>query len=77
MTNSEIHDIAYAQGMSVEEAVAFRRGYRHKEKESSEQQQTLLNEYSEFLERYGYTDSDWREEKPTSIERFIREGQTK
>ena len=31
----------------------------------------LLEKYSKFLEEYGYTDSDWREEKPTAIHRFL------
>ena len=30
----------------------------------------LLVKYSEFLEKHGYTDSDWREEEPTAIQRF-------
>jgi hypothetical protein len=33
----------------------------------------LLKLYSEFLEQNGYLDSDWREEKPTAIERFMKE----
>ena len=32
-----------------------------------------LKKYSEFLEEHGYTDSDWRDEKPTAIDRFVAE----
>jgi DNA-directed RNA polymerase subunit F len=31
----------------------------------------LLKEYSVFLEKYGYLDTDWREEKPTAVKRFM------
>jgi len=33
----------------------------------------LLTLYSERLEQHGYTDSDWRDEKPTSIDKFFRD----
>lgn len=36
-----------------------------------EEKNDLLREYSQFLEENGYTDSDWRGEHPTSIERFL------
>jgi hypothetical protein len=34
----------------------------------------ILTKYSEFLEESGYTDSDWREEEPTAINKFILHG---
>jgi len=33
----------------------------------------ILRQYSKFLEEYGYTDTDWREEKPTAVDRFLSE----
>jgi len=33
----------------------------------------LLTLYSERLEKHGYTDSDWRDEKPTAIDKFFRD----
>ena len=33
----------------------------------------LLENFCQFLERSGYFDNDWWEEKPTAIERFERE----
>lgn len=39
-----------------------------KQKESQEE---LLQRYSEFLEKKGYLDSDWRDEHPTAIQRFF------
>lgn len=33
----------------------------------------LLTEYSEYLERKGYLDSDWRDEQPGAIAGFIEE----
>ena len=33
--------------------------------------ETLLINYSEFLERHGYTDSDWRDEKPFAPVSFL------
>jgi len=33
--------------------------------------ESLLTKYSEFLEASGYTDSDWREEEPTAINKFM------
>lgn len=33
----------------------------------------LLNNYSKFLEKNGYLDSDWREEEPTAIDKFMNE----
>ena len=33
----------------------------------------LLEDYSKFLEESGYTDTDWWQEKPTSIESYLVE----
>lgn len=40
-----------------------------KNKERSEV--ALLKNFCEFLEEHGYTDDDWRTEKPTAIEKFL------
>lgn len=37
----------------------------------------LLQQYSEFLEKNGYLDTDWREEKPTAIDRFLKQWKEK
>jgi len=34
--------------------------------------QATIGEYSQFLEKNGYLDTDWREEKPTAIERYLK-----
>ena len=31
----------------------------------------LLEAYSKFLEDEGYTDTDWRAEQPTAIDKFL------
>ena len=36
----------------------------------------ILKKYSKYLEEYGYTDADWREEKPTAIKRFADENKS-
>lgn len=33
---------------------------------------TLLEKYSRFLEDHGYTDTDWRTEKPYAIDEFMK-----
>lgn len=33
----------------------------------------ILTEYSEFLEKHGYMDSDWWCEEPKAIDRFLEE----
>ena len=33
----------------------------------------LLDDYSRFLEEYGYLDSDWYSEEPKAIDRFFEE----
>lgn len=32
---------------------------------------TILEKYSIFLEKEGYTDTDWRAEPPTAIDKFM------
>lgn len=32
-----------------------------------------LKEYSEHLENNGYTDSDWREEIPNAVDRYLNQ----
>jgi hypothetical protein len=41
------------------------------EKLLDEQRKETLNNYSNFLEKNGYLDSDWREEEPTAIDKFL------
>jgi hypothetical protein len=33
----------------------------------------LLEEYSNFLEKHGYLDTDWREEEPFAIDEFLKQ----
>lgn len=33
---------------------------------------TLLEKYSEFLEKHGYLDTDWRSEPPFAIDEFLK-----
>ena len=34
---------------------------------------TLLKNYSEFLEKWGYLDTDWRYEKPYAINEYLKQ----
>ena len=38
-----------------------------------EEHTELLERYSKFLSEHGYMDDDWWTEKPTAIERFMKE----
>ncbi len=33
----------------------------------------ILKEYSEYLEKHGYTDSDWREEGPNAVDGYLNQ----
>jgi len=33
----------------------------------------LLEEYSKFLMKHGYLDTDWKDESPYSIDEFLKE----
>lgn len=33
----------------------------------------LLERFANFLEKHGYTDTDWRSEPPTAIDEFMKE----
>lgn len=44
--------------------------------EKREEEINLLGQYSIFLEKMGYLDSDWRTEEPYAIDEFLKQ-QTK
>ena len=66
-------ELRIAQDLGLEIHYQEKAGSIKEKLDRSFEKVDLLDRYSRFLEKHGYTDTDWWQEKPTSVETFLEE----